>query len=66
MSLSLYIYVYMYIYTLSIKSPSLYKSIYLIKTKHYNICNICPDELHLHKENTDKHEASYLDLDIKI
>ena len=56
----------MYIYILSIKSPSLYKSIYLIKTKHFNICNICPDELHLHKENTDKHEASYLDLDIKI
>ena len=28
--------------------------------------NIYPEELQLGKENTDKHEASFLDLDIKI
>ena len=28
--------------------------------------NISPEELHLGKDNTDKHEASFLDLDIKI
>ena len=29
-------------------------------------CNIYPEELQLDKENTDKHEASFLDLNIKI
>ena len=28
--------------------------------------NVYPEELQLGKENTDKHEASFLDLDIKI
>ena len=28
--------------------------------------NIYPEELQLDKENTDKHEASFLDLNIKI
>ena len=31
-----------------------------------NYCNIYPKELQLHKENTDKHEGSFSDLDIKI
>ena len=31
-----------------------------------NYSNIYPEELLLGKENTDKHEASFLDLNIKI
>ena len=31
-----------------------------------NYSNIYPEELQLGKENTDKHEASFLDLNIKI
>ena len=31
-----------------------------------NFSNIYPDESHLGKENTDKHEASFLELNIKI
>ena len=31
-----------------------------------NYCNIYPEELQLGKENTDKHEASFLDLNNKI
>ena len=31
-----------------------------------NYSNICPEELQLGKENTNKHEASFLDLNIKI
>ena len=31
-----------------------------------NFSKIYPEELQLSKENTDKHEASFLDLDIKI
>ena len=31
-----------------------------------NYCNIFPEELELHKENTHKHEASFLNLGIKI
>ena len=31
-----------------------------------NYPNIYPEELHLGEENTDKHEASFLDLNIKI
>ena len=30
-----------------------------------NYSNIYPEELQLRKENTDKHEASFLDLNIK-
>ena len=30
-----------------------------------NFSNICPEELQLNKENTDKNAASFLDLDIK-
>ena len=31
-----------------------------------NYCNIYPEELQLGKENTDKHAASFLDLNIKL
>ena len=31
-----------------------------------NFSNIYPEELELGKENTDKHEVSFLDLNIKI
>lgn len=31
-----------------------------------NYCNIYPEKSQLYKENTDKHKASLLDLDIKI
>ena len=31
-----------------------------------NYSNVYPDELQLAKENTDKHEATFLDLNIKI
>ena len=31
-----------------------------------NYSNIYPEELQLGKENTDKHEVSFLDLNIKI
>ena len=31
-----------------------------------NFSKICPEELQLSKENTDKHDGSFLDLDIHI
>ena len=47
-------------------SPPFLPTYFYIFMKVTTWTNIYPEELQLSKENTDKHETSFLDLDIKI